>query len=247
MIGFLLTVLGVWGTMHLYVLLRVWGYVGFPARWLGLLALVGLALMLSPIGGVALAHAGHVGVGRPLAWFGMLWTGAFFLFFSVSLLHDAYNGLLTALHYAVPALSGVRLLGTWPIVGEAILVGVLTVYGVFEASRIRVEHVQVPTDELPAGVQRIRVAQISDVHLGLIVGHRRLERILELVRDAGPDIIVSTGDLVDAEMSGLDELGSVLAAVEAPRGKFAITGNHEYYAGLDQALQFTRRAGFTVL
>jgi predicted MPP superfamily phosphohydrolase len=48
-------------------------------------------------------------------------------------------------------------------------------------------------------------------------------------------------------MSQLDRMATMIAAVPAKGGKFAVTGNHEYYAGLDQALEFTRKAGFTVL
>jgi predicted MPP superfamily phosphohydrolase len=81
----------------------------------------------------------------------------------------------------------------------------------------------------------------------------RLESILQAVMAAQPDILVSTGDLVDGRLSRedsishLNPMAAMIAAVPTKIGKFAVTGNHEYYAGLDQALEFTRRAGFTVL
>jgi predicted MPP superfamily phosphohydrolase len=91
------------------------------------------------------------------------------------------------------------------------------------------------------------VAQISDVHLGLIVGKSRLNRILEKVKDASPDILVSTGDLVDGQMDELDTLTDMIKNIPTTYGKFAVTGNHEFYAGLDRALAFTKKAGFTIL
>jgi predicted MPP superfamily phosphohydrolase len=95
--------------------------------------------------------------------------------------------------------------------------------------------------------------QISDLHVGLLFRESRLESVLQAVRAADPDILVSTGDLVDGRLSRedvisqLDRMAAMIAAVPAKGGKYAVTGNHEYYAGLDQALEFTRKAGFTVL
>jgi hypothetical protein len=67
------------------------------------------------------------------------------------------------------------------------------------------------------------------------------------VNAAKPDIFVSTGDLVDAQINHLTGLAELLRSVKARYGSYAVTGNHEYYAGLDRALQFTQEAGFTLL
>jgi predicted MPP superfamily phosphohydrolase len=71
--------------------------------------------------------------------------------------------------------------------------------------------------------------------------------MLESVKAAKPDIFIVTGDLVDAQINHLTGLAELLRTVNARFGKYAITGNHEYYAGLNKALAFTRSAGFTVL
>ncbi len=93
----------------------------------------------------------------------------------------------------------------------------------------------------------LKIAQISDVHLGLIVREERLKKILNIVRDAHPDILVSTGDLVDGEVCKLNGLTDLLKEIRPKYGKFAITGNHEFYAGFDQAKCFTEDAGFRLL
>jgi hypothetical protein len=123
----------------------------------------------------------------------------------------------------------------------------VVIYGYFEALHIRTEHVTVKTSKIPEKIGRFRVVQISDVHLGLIVGKSRLKRILRQVKDARPDILVSTGDLVDGQMDDLEALTDMFQNIPTKYGKFAITGNHEFYAGLDRALAFTEKAGFTML
>jgi predicted MPP superfamily phosphohydrolase len=74
-----------------------------------------------------------------------------------------------------------------------------------------------------------------------------LQKILSKVKEAQPDILVSTGDLVDGQIDDLGGLAELLNEIHPRFGKFAVTGNHEFYAGLDQALRFTEMAGFTVL
>ena len=96
-------------------------------------------------------------------------------------------------------------------------------------------------------MKKFIIVQISDVHLGLIVRQERLNKILEKVKSAHPDMLVSTGDLVDGQLNSLAGLAELLQEVKPPFGKFAITGNHEFYAGLNQSASFTERAGFKLL
>jgi len=80
------------------------------------------------------------------------------------------------------------------------------------------------TDRLPKGTDKVTIAQISDVHLGLIVRCDRLVAMLEAVKAAKPDIFVVTGDLVDAQINHLPGLRELIQEVPARFGKFAITG-----------------------
>ena len=103
------------------------------------------------------------------------------------------------------------------------------------------------TDKIPEEIGTLKVVQISDVHLGLIVQKRRLGKILAEVRKIKPDILVSTGDLVDGQLNHLGGLVNPLKEVSPPLGKFAVMGNHEFYAGIDTSVNFMEKAGFTVL
>jgi predicted MPP superfamily phosphohydrolase len=93
----------------------------------------------------------------------------------------------------------------------------------------------------------VRVVQVSDVHLGLLLGARRLGTILQRVREAEPDLLVATGDMLDAVGDHLEPLAAQWRAVAPRLGKYAVTGNHEYYTGIPGALAFLEGAGFRVL
>ena len=71
--------------------------------------------------------------------------------------------------------------------------------------------------------------------------------ILRKVEAEDPDILVSTGDLVDGDMSNIESLPALFEKLHPRLGKFAISGNHEVYAGLDESLEAERAFGFTVL
>jgi predicted MPP superfamily phosphohydrolase len=120
-------------------------------------------------------------------------------------------------------------------------------WGLLESSTVRVERLTVATPKLPAGSEPLVVAQISDLHLGLLLAGRRLENALELVRREDPDVLVSTGDLLDSAGPHPAGLAGRLGAVRPRLGKFAVLGNHETYSGLEHSLEFHRRAGFRVL
>jgi len=172
-----------------------------------------------------------------------------FLFFCSSLLIDLVNIALRAPAWFGPH-GGPFLLRVPPRLSFALslsLSALICVFGYFDAQNIRTERLVFETDRLPRGTDKVTIVQISDVHLGLIVRCDRLVSILEAVKAAKPDIFVVTGDLVDAQINHLPGLRELLQEIHTKYGKFAITGNHEYYAGLDKALEFIRHSGLTVL
>jgi predicted MPP superfamily phosphohydrolase len=123
----------------------------------------------------------------------------------------------------------------------------ITAYGYFEAWSIRAERIVLQSEKIPVTLGKLRIAQISDVHLGLINRDAKLKKIVEILRREQPDVLFSTGDLVDGEVHNLGHLAEYLRALQPRFGKFAVIGNHEVYAGINQSVKFTQDAGFIVL
>lgn len=175
------------------------------------------------------------------AWVGYSWMGLAFLFFWIAL---ALSLIASLVGLAVPPPSISPRFGF-------VLAGGLTVvvalYGFINAWRPRIERVTLRTAKLPAGSPPLRIALISDVHVGAIVGAHRLDIILAKLRALEPDLLISAGDLIDGQPGHIDHLAQKLAAFEPRYGKFAVTGNHEYFVGIEPALAFHHAAGFTVL
>ncbi len=120
---------------------------------------------------------------------------------------------------------------------------VLVVYGFWDAQRIRVKKLEIQTQHFLPNNGSVRIVQISDVHVGLIIRQERLQNLLDLVAQANPDILVSTGDLLDGERDNVMAEAQRFNSIKPPFGKYAIMGNHEYYAGIKSSLEFTKKAG----
>ena len=188
-----------------------------------------------------------------IAWPGYIWMGFLFIFSSLLFCTDLIRALYRALKYPFSSLvptvvsqkNGYRCAFALSLAAS--------VYAVTEAGEIRSEHVTVTTAKLRPSISRVRVVQVSDMHIGLLSQERRQKRVLDIIAEARPDILVSTGDLVDGKLNriyGISEhkgLAALLASVPAPAGKFAVLGNHEVYAGIPQSVAFSSAAGFTVL
>ncbi|MDL2306817.1 metallophosphoesterase, partial [Desulfovibrio sp. OttesenSCG-928-C06] len=112
---------------------------------------------------------------------------------------------------------------------------------------VRVNIVQIATAKLPHGVERVRVLQLSDIHLSDSIGPAELRKIEAKVRELRPDIIAVTGDLVDTNMAKRTEDAKILRELPATHGKYAVMGNHEYYRGLDNSRKFMRESGLEIL
>jgi len=242
---FITTFTSIYASMHVYAFLKLRRAVALSGIATALIAVLMILMILTPIIVRVVESAEFERTAKVFAYGGYTWMGLLFLFFAASFTLDVWRFLVYAAEGLLKAsLDVVRFSARQafflPLFASVIAAG----YGLFEAMNIRTEILVLKSPKI---TRPIRIAQISDVHLGLLVREPRLSRILEKVTAASPDIFVSTGDLVDGQTDSLNGVGILLRDVKAPLGKYAITGNHEFYAGLDRSLEFMKQAGFHVL
>ena len=245
---FLLVFFLIYGGVHLYLFLGVKASLALETRTSIFVALFMIIMILSPVIVHISERNGFESFAVFFSWTGYTWMGAIFLFFCLSLVFDCYRILI---HIGEHILS-IDLSSIIPSARNCFIallfISIATaLYGYIEALNIRSEKITIRTSKIPEEIKRFRIVQISDLHIGLIVREKRLERILKEVRAANPDILFSTGDLVDGQADNVSGSADLLREIDPAYGKFAVTGNHEFYAGLAQALDFTERAGFRVL
>ncbi len=127
------------------------------------------------------------------------------------------------------------------------LAGAVVVRGTVEAFSLAVVRVRVPIRGLPAELEGLRIVQITDVHVGPLLRRGFVEAVVAQVNALRPDLVAVTGDLVDGSVDALAEHVAPLARLASRHGTFFVTGNHEYYSGVEAWRAHLRSLGLRVL
>jgi predicted MPP superfamily phosphohydrolase len=162
----------------------------------------------------------------------------------LSIARDAFLLLavwpLPSAYHAVLAEAGVALVFAGSIVALAI--------GAVVALRgPHVRHVDIAVEGLEPGLDGFRIAQVSDLHVGLSVRAPYVERVAQLVEELAPDLIAFTGDIVDGAVERLASDVAPLERLAAGGRAFFILGNHDCYAGATRWIARFRAMGMRVL
>ncbi|MEU2154872.1 metallophosphoesterase [Streptomyces sp. NPDC019396] len=118
-------------------------------------------------------------------------------------------------------------------------------YGVLRGPRVK--KVTVPLAKLARGAHGYRIAVVSDIHLGPVLGRAHSQRIVDTINATQPDLVAVVGDLVDGSVADLGRAAEPLAQLRARDGAFFVTGNHEYFSGADAWVDHVRELGLTPL
>ncbi len=232
-------VFGIWALEHLYVGWRLSSLPVFAAaparRWLLSGLLIGLASY--PLGRI-IFHRGWEGTGRVVEYAGGVWMGILMLLLFAFLAVDAVTLFGLVLKPWLAALRG------GAVAVALVLAAVAWIGGMIAPRTIDLE-IELPG--LPVSADGLVIVQLSDLHLGSIIGRKRLVSTIAQIEELGPDLVVVTGDLVDGDAGLVETLLPELRTLTAPLGVYAVLGNHEYYAGAERSRELMRDAGYTVL
>lgn len=124
----------------------------------------------------------------------------------------------------------------------ASLWGAQTAYEGPEVRRVRVDLRRDPESD-----KILRIAQISDLHVGPIIKKPYVENVVRMVNELEPDVICVTGDLGDGDPDALGADLAPLAKLKPKLGVYYSTGNHEYYWNVDRWVRAAKSLGFRVL
>ncbi|WP_416984124.1 metallophosphoesterase [Streptomyces sp. T028] len=118
-------------------------------------------------------------------------------------------------------------------------------YGVLRGPKVK--RVTVPLAKLPRTAHGYRIAAVSDIHLGPVLGRGFAQKVVDTINATQPDLIAVVGDLVDGSVKDLGPAAAPLAGLRARHGSFFVTGNHEYFSGAAQWVDEVRRLGIDPL
>jgi predicted MPP superfamily phosphohydrolase len=222
-----------------------------PAGLRAVLALIigggAIVLMMQPLAERGMSPR----VARWISWPASLWMGTAFFLLLGFLLTDLVRALVGAA-FAAGTDGG----GAVASVGAARLQAIVVVglafsavaRGIYEQrGGPRVTRHEVRLARWPRALDGFRIVQISDIHIGPILDHRFAAAVTAQVNALAPDLIAITGDLVDGDARRLRPDVAPFGALRAPQGVWFVTGNHDYFSGVDAWVANVRRLGIRPL
>ncbi len=171
-----------------------------------------------------------------------LWHGILVNFLIIIIASWFFVGVYKAFGH-VPSHLTLQWIG---IVGS-LLALILSIYGVYNAYNLKIRDHVVKMENLPSEWKGKKAIQLSDIHLGSVLGKRYLNKINRYISEIKPDIILITGDMFDGTDKDLHAFIPELEKMSAPWGVFYATGNHDSYIGLDKVNDIVKKTGIRIL
>lgn len=166
-----------------------------------------------------------------LALIGYLWMGYLIYFYTLVLLFLIANKNFMSLNN---------------IIYISLISFFLVMIAYFSIDRIRIKKYIINTDKVKKG-DRIVIVHISDLHWGLIVREKRLRKIVNIINMIKPEVLISSGDLIDAQALNLFKLSEVLTQIDPNTLKVTVLGNHEECLNIEEVEKCLKKADFKVL
>ena len=185
-----------------------------------------------------------------IIWIGSFWLAAMLYLFLITVMVD----LVRLSNFISPWMTkafgdSLPYFRLWTLYGAVILVLLLVIVGHVNAVWTRVSHYNISIEKDGGNRKHLRIVTASDIHMGTIIAQRRVGKLVRLINEQKPDIVLLAGDIVDEDLGPVirRNLGRKQEQIKAKDGVFAVTGNHEYIGGAEAAIMYLKNHGVTIL
>jgi predicted MPP superfamily phosphohydrolase len=240
----------VYALINYYLYIRGSQALSLPPALKTVYLVVYLAIALSFIAGRFLERYGVVSLGIPLNWIGSFWFGAMTYFFFIVVTVDFLRVINLWVHFFPSYIT------ENPVIAKremflVVVAGVATLMavGYVNALNIRLRTLDITIPKTVPDRKSLNIVMASDIHLGVIVGKKRFERMVDKINALKPDLVLFAGDILDEDVAPVlrANLGDALKNIHAPLGIYGCTGNHEYIGGVEKACAYLTEHGIQML
>jgi predicted MPP superfamily phosphohydrolase len=239
-----------YGLINFYVFLRGWQALPADSPLRAPYVVAFSILSLSFFAGRLLERSAPGAISTFLVWAGSFWFAALAYFALAAIIID----VLRLVNYGIPifpSFVSTDIARTKLVVLAGIVAVVATALtaGYFNARSPQLKTLRIHIPKHVDSLKALSVAVASDIHLGTIIGTKRLGAIVDTINNLNPDVILFPGDIVDEDLAPVirQNLGETLRSLEAKYGIFAVTGNHEYIGGVEEACKYLSDHNIRVL
>ncbi len=233
------TILVIYLSANFYLLQRIQKLIPHHYKFF-ITALIGI-LALSFLVGRILERYTVCAASNFLIWIGALWLGMFMYLFFGFIIVDSIHGIF---HIWNKTHNFQKSAYSIVIIASIIIISA----GYINARTPHVKEISIVINKF-SEIKNLRIAYASDIHLGSIIANSRLQKLVSLINNAKPDIIIFGGDILDEDIKPVLEnnLGELLVQLKATYGVIAVPGNHEYIGGIQKALNYIKNHNIRIL
>lgn len=244
------------GVVHLYLWWRIVRGTTVPKGRMRRSGTIVLAVLWALIPAALIAmHVWDPAVSGWFVWPGFVWYGLMIQLSLVLLLTEPVRAVLALVRRRRRKVAETpvdperrRVLARGIVVVAGVAAGGITAYGMANAfAAPNLERVTVRIRRLSPAVSGFRIAVVSDIHLGVMLGKSHTQRIVDIVNAENPDLIAIVGDLVDGTVQQLGPEATPLQGLRSKHGTYFVTGNHEYISGVEAWVTELQRLGIRTL
>ena len=247
---FLTLLIVVTGGVNFYIYRRMVSSLAIESQtWLWVLRVSFILLATSYLTARILLHSSINVVSVSWFWVGSLWLGLAFYLFLLCLITQFISGVLQISGAYKPIENALGLnigiAGFILVLGSALFI---SGFAFREANgKADTPVLEVPVKKLPRELDGFSIAQITDLHLDVVMSPAWVKRMVDQVNSLNPDLIVITGDLIDEDPDRSPQIFEQLKRMNSRYGVLAVTGNHEFYVGVNRVVRHALDANIRYL
>ncbi len=247
LIIFLSIVLAIYSLVNIYIFFKGYNVLAAQSRSRTVYTFLFIILALTFVAGKFLEASHSSLISDILNVAGGFWMGFMLYSFLFLVLSDMIFGVLRLTGILDPGNTMAFKKTVWT--GTVIITVLLIITGFINALSPVVRSYRIDIDKEADGVKNLRIAAVSDIHLGSTIRKRSIRKLSSMLEELKPDVVFLLGDIVDGEMGPVlrDDLLKHFKAPHAVEGLYAITGNHEYIGGAGKTIPYIESKGIRVL
>lgn len=243
---FLGTVLLIYFSVNFYIYTKGLQAFSISPTWRRGFTIAFWLIVASFIIGEFLEHTHSSLIGEWIYRVGAFWL-AFMLYFTLTLVLFDIVRLLNYFFNFLPEITQTLRfkIGLFTVA----FVSLIVLAGHINALNTRVREISLSIHKKVPGNREMKIIMASDIHLGALIGENREKRLVDIIINQKPDLVLLCGDLVDGDVGSAlrKNLGRHIQEIKTPMGVYAIPGNHEYIGGIQKTIPYLESININIL
>ena len=185
-----------------------------------------------------------------LIWIGSFWLGALIYFLLIIILIDI-SRIVNLFFGFLPDKNTNLYIGLkiYAFLSSLIIVSFIVITGYFNSKNPVINKLELKIPKHTANFEKLNIVAVSDIHLGTIISAEQLEKIVDKINGLNPDLVLLVGDVIDEDVKPVIEqnTGEKLLNIKSKYGTYGVTGNHEYFSGVESSCSYLSEHGIIML